>query len=69
MSQPTLVLLLGGPSGTPRLWEIQPGGDSDRVKILQGNAYEHFEFADEYAEFGGELIPVCRWSYRTFVAE
>ena len=69
MSRPAFVLLVGGPPGTPRVWTPPAEEDRDRVKVPLGNGYEHFEFADEYAEFGGDQIPVYRWCHRTFIAE
>jgi hypothetical protein len=69
MYRPEFVILIGGPPGTPRAWAAPPVGDRNQVKIQRGNGYEHFEPADECAEFEGELIPVYRWCYRTFIAE
>ncbi|WP_432037203.1 DUF5988 family protein [Streptomyces cucumeris] len=69
MSQPAFVLLVGGPPGTPQVWAASSIGGRERVKIQWGNGYEHFESAGECAEFEGELIPVYRWCYRTFIAE
>ncbi|MGP4004171.1 DUF5988 family protein [Streptomyces sp. 8N706] len=69
MRQPVLVLLRGGPSDIPEIWEIPPGGTDGQVKIPRGSGYEHFEFAQEYAPIGDELMPVYRWCYRTFIAE
>ncbi|MFD5028868.1 DUF5988 family protein [Streptomyces sp. NPDC058220] len=69
MPQPTHAILRGGPDGTPATWKLQPGPCDTRLKILRGNGYEHFEFTRQYAEFNGELCPVYRWSYRTYIAE
>ncbi|MET7906278.1 DUF5988 family protein [Streptomyces sp. NPDC005355] len=69
MSQPAFVILVGGPPRTPQIRAAPPVGDRERVKIQRGNGYEHFESTDECAEFDGELIPVYRWCYRTFIAE
>ncbi|MYZ09203.1 hypothetical protein GT028_17785 [Streptomyces sp. SID2999] len=40
-----------------------------KVKILCGNAYEHFVFSGLYSVHEGEEFPVYRWSCRTYVAE
>ena len=64
-----LALLRGGPDGIPRVWEMPWGGIEAQIKIPRGNGYEHFEFSQEYADIGGQLMPVYLWSYRTVVAE
>ncbi|WP_405592225.1 DUF5988 family protein [Streptomyces sp. NBC_01190] len=63
------VLFVGGPEGTPSTWEVRSLEEESRVSILFGNRYEHFEYAHCRAEFGGRMLPVYRWSYRTYVAE
>ncbi|MBB4895465.1 hypothetical protein FHS39_004543 [Streptomyces olivoverticillatus] len=69
MSRHTYVVLIGGPPGTPPLWNTPPATDLDRVKVPLGNGYEHFEFTGQYLEMAGEQIPVYGWCYRTFIAE
>jgi hypothetical protein len=69
MPRSVLVLLRGGPTDLPAIWEIPDGEVEDRLKIARGNGYEHFEFCQEYDDVGGEPMPVYRWSYRTAVAE
>jgi Family of unknown function (DUF5988) len=68
MRQPIIVFLTGGPPEIPRTWAA-PDGDEVQVKIPRGNGYEHFAFSGEYVELDGDLIPVYRWCYRTFIAE
>ncbi|MET8565698.1 DUF5988 family protein [Streptomyces flaveolus] len=65
------VLLSGGPDwvAVPTVWEVASLRDEPKVKILCGNAYEHFEFSGSYSLHGGERLPVYRWCRRTYVAE
>lgn len=67
--QPTTIVLVGGPPGTPRLWVARPDTLQERVKVPRGNGYEHFEFVHEYIETEDGLLPVYRWCDRTFIAE
>ncbi|MEU3183367.1 DUF5988 family protein [Streptomyces sp. NPDC006923] len=69
MNQRMRVMLSEGPKGTPLTWEAESLNNGEKVKILSGNGYEHFEFAHRYAEFDGEVLPVYRWCYRTYIAE
>ncbi|MFD4138575.1 MULTISPECIES: DUF5988 family protein [unclassified Streptomyces] len=69
MYQSNLVLLQGGPDDLPQVWVLPPEGCGEPVKILRHNAYEHFEFTQEYRTLHGESIPVYRWTYRTYIAE
>ncbi|MBO0913299.1 DUF5988 family protein [Streptomyces laculatispora] len=69
MPQSIRVMLSGGPEESPSTWEVTSLKGETRVTVPRGNGYEHFEFADHYAEFGGELLPVYRWIYRTYIAE
>lgn len=48
---------------------MSPDWSGEQVKIPLRNWYEHFEFSQEYVDIGGGLMPVCRWSYRTAIAE
>jgi hypothetical protein len=63
------VKLVGGPEGTPAVWEVGSLEGEGRIRILFGNRYEHFEYAHCSVESDGRMIPVYRWSYRTYVAE
>ncbi|MET8765709.1 DUF5988 family protein [Streptomyces sp. NPDC004658] len=65
------VLLSGGPDwvAVPTVWEVASLRDEPKVKILCGNAYEHFEFSGSYSLHEGEQLPVYQWCRRTYVAE
>ncbi|MFD6231315.1 DUF5988 family protein [Streptomyces sp. NPDC060232] len=63
------VMLTGGPDWAPEVWEVQSVEDEPKVKILCGNAYEHFEFSGFCAGREDEQRPVYRWCCRTYVAE
>ncbi|MEW2319363.1 DUF5988 family protein [Streptomyces bauhiniae] len=65
------VLLRGGPDWIPipEIWHVKSLESEPKVKILCGNAYEHFEFSGLYATHEGAELPVYRWSCRTYVAE
>ncbi|MER5851943.1 DUF5988 family protein [Streptomyces sp. NPDC002012] len=69
MPQTIRVILSGGPEGSPPTWEVKSLDSETRVTVPRWNGYEHFEFADHYAELDGELLPVYRWIYRTYIAE
>ncbi|MFI9246567.1 DUF5988 family protein [Streptomyces sp. NPDC053086] len=68
---PVRVLLSGGPvwGELPSVWEVSSLRDEPKVKILCGNAYEHFEFSGSYSLHVGERLPVYKWCRRTYVAE
>ncbi|MFJ3307397.1 DUF5988 family protein [Streptomyces sp. NPDC086549] len=65
------VMLSGGPNWVPvpAIWEVESLAAEPKVKILCGNAYEHFEFSGSYSAREGEQMPVYRWCRRTYVAE
>ncbi|MFJ3234004.1 DUF5988 family protein [Streptomyces sp. NPDC086787] len=65
------IKLSGGPDWipVPVMWEVESIESEPKVKILCGNAYEHFEFSGAYSAHNGREIPVYRWSRRTYVAE
>ncbi|WP_442810545.1 DUF5988 family protein [Streptomyces sp. Wh19] len=65
------VKISGGPDWIPipAVWEVQSLETEPKVKILCGNAYEHFDFSGCYALHEGEQLPVYRWCRRTYVAE
>ncbi|MGP3967555.1 DUF5988 family protein [Streptomyces sp. 6N223] len=65
----SLVILIDCPFSVPRLWPVARTDFQSKVKILQGNGYEHFEFIGEYVEVCGILTPIYRWRHRTFIAE
>ncbi|MGW4889898.1 DUF5988 family protein [Streptomyces murinus] len=71
MPNTTRVLLSGGPDwiSIPTLWKVRSLEMDPKVKILCGNAYEHFEFSGSYSLHDGERLPVYRWCRRTYVAE
>ncbi|MFJ2271951.1 DUF5988 family protein [Streptomyces sp. NPDC087228] len=69
MPRPIRVMLSGGPDGSPLTWGVESLEDEKRVTVPHRNGYEHFEFADHYAKFSGEWLPVYRWIYRTYIAE
>ncbi|WP_267958716.1 DUF5988 family protein [Streptomyces anulatus] len=68
---PVRVVLSGGPDWVmvPAVWEVRSVESEPKVKILCGNAYEHFEFSGMYSFHEGERLPVYRWCNRTYVAE
>lgn len=70
-SNSLFVLLRGGPDwiAIPEVWEVSSLESEPKVKILCGNAYEHFVFSGLYSVHEGEELPVYRWSCRTYVAE
>ncbi|WP_307630060.1 DUF5988 family protein [Streptomyces turgidiscabies] len=41
----------------------------EKVKVLCGNRYEHFEASSETALIGDRELKVFEWAHRTFVAE
>ncbi|MEV0183506.1 DUF5988 family protein [Streptomyces sp. NPDC050625] len=65
------VILSEGPEWVPlpAVWEVESLEAEPKVKILCGNAYEHFEFSGSYSAREGEHMPVYRWCRRTYVAE
>lgn len=68
MAKRTMVILVDGPEGNS-LPEHARDAVNDPIRILRGNGYERFEFYGEYADVGGESVPVYRWCYRTQIAE
>ena len=69
MLDSTSVILVDCPFRIPRLWPTLRTDYQSKLKILQGNGYEHFEFLGEYIKVSGILIPVYRWRQRTYIAE
>ncbi|MFF4180767.1 DUF5988 family protein [Streptomyces sp. NPDC001750] len=65
------VKLSGGPDWVPipAVWEVKSVEIEPKVKILCGNAYEHFDFSGCYCLYEGEQLPIYRWCHRTYVAE
>ncbi|WP_046422188.1 DUF5988 family protein [Streptomyces malaysiense] len=71
MPNTTRVMLSGGPDwiDIPAVWEVRSLEIEPKIKILCGNAYEHFEFSGSYSMHNGHRLPVYRWCRRTYVAE
>ncbi|WP_374103084.1 DUF5988 family protein [Streptomyces sp. B93] len=71
MPRTVRVMLSGGPdwAEVPAVWDVSSVESEPKVKILCGNAYEHFEFSGSYTHHQGERMPVYRWCRRTYVAE
>jgi hypothetical protein len=69
MRKPIRVVLGGWPDGSPSTREVESLKRAMRVRVLRGNGYEHFESVNQHAECEGELLPVYRWCYRTYIAE
>lgn len=46
-----------------------PNLDVDKVKVLCGNCYEHFEASSETTLIDGRELKTFVWARRTFVAE
>ncbi|GFE39769.1 hypothetical protein Stube_44420 [Streptomyces tubercidicus] len=63
-----MVILVDGPEGNA-LPEHMRDDAGDPIRLLRGNGYERFEFYGEYADLGGQQVPVYRWCYRTRIAE
>ncbi|QOV33125.1 hypothetical protein IM697_22945 [Streptomyces ferrugineus] len=64
------VVLRGGPTWLPEEQRTRSVADvQDKLKLLIGNAYEHFEPTAETAERDGVRLRVFEWTYRTYVAE
>ncbi|WP_326797799.1 DUF5988 family protein [Streptomyces sp. NBC_01808] len=69
MPHSKIVILADCPFVIPLLPAAARVDHENKVKIMQGNGYEHFEFLGEYIEVSGILTPVYRWRNRTFIAE
>ncbi|MFF7977424.1 DUF5988 family protein [Streptomyces sp. NPDC007905] len=69
MTEKIQVMLTGGPDWAPFFWEVGSVEAEPKVKILCGNAYEHFEFSGFCVGPEAEQRPVYRWCHRTYVAE
>ncbi|MER6188152.1 DUF5988 family protein [Streptomyces sp. NPDC001652] len=64
------VLLRGGPAFLPEEERTRYVGDVDsKLKLLFGNAYEHFQPTGETVDHEGVRLRVFEWSLRTYVAE
>ncbi|GAA5613744.1 MULTISPECIES: DUF5988 family protein [Streptomyces] len=68
MAKRTMVILVDGPEGNALPQHMRDDAD-DPIRLLRGNGYERFEFYGEYADLGGQQVPVYRWCYRTRIAE
>ena len=64
------AILRGGPE-----WFVHPSpmryvdDIESTLKLLVGNAYEHFQPTEEFMEHEGWRLRVFEWSRRTYVAE
>ncbi|MFE9577594.1 DUF5988 family protein [Nocardia sp. NPDC006044] len=63
------IVLVGGPSGEPELWQIDETQVSAPVKVPRLSGYEHFDPTGYNVELGGNYFPVFLWSFRTRAAE
>ena len=68
MAKRTMVILVDGPEGNALPQHMRDDA-GDPIRLLRGNGYERFEFYGEYADLGGQQVPVYRWCYRTLIAE
>ncbi|GAB3449313.1 DUF5988 family protein [Actinophytocola sediminis] len=68
--EPIKVLLEGGPVSLPEANRVYEVTDlSDRVRLVRGNGYEHFEYSGGDREVDGTTMPVFRWFQQTKIAE
>lgn len=64
------VWLTGGPSTMTEEDRIQEVPNlTDKVKVLRGNAHEHFMHTGQSRELHGTVFPVFGWCDRTKLAE
>ncbi|GKQ41830.1 DUF5988 family protein [Streptomyces sp. A012304] len=64
------VFLRGGPAWLPEEERTRHAADvQDNLKLLIGNAYEHFEPTAETEERDGVRLRVFEWTRRTYLAE
>jgi hypothetical protein len=64
------VILRGGPDFLPEEERTRYVGDVDnKLKLLFGNAYEHFQPTGDTVDREGVQLRVFEWSLRTYVAE
>jgi hypothetical protein len=64
------VLLVGGPAALHEADRIRVVDTLvDKIKLLLGNAYEHFAYSGESRDLNGSALPVFQWCTRTKVAE
>ncbi|MCX4862345.1 DUF5988 family protein [Streptomyces canus] len=66
------VFLRGGPRtvlADEERMRYLPDLDVDKVKVLCGNCYEHFEASSETTLIGDRELRVFVWASRTFLAE
>ncbi|MEU8918924.1 DUF5988 family protein [Streptomyces sp. Je 1-4] len=68
MAKRRMVILVDGPEGNALPQHLHDDA-GDPIRLLRGNGYERFEFYGEYADLGGQQVPVYRWCYRTRIAE
>ncbi|MFJ5265004.1 DUF5988 family protein [Streptomyces sp. NPDC088387] len=64
------IILRGGPDWLPEEERTRFESDlGEKLKVLIGNAYEHFVPTGETVEREGVRLRVFLWSRRTYVAE
>ncbi|WP_433654300.1 DUF5988 family protein [Nocardia sp. CA-128927] len=63
------IVLVGGPSTEPQLWQIDTADLSEPVKVPRMSGYEHFDPTGFDVELNGRSFPVYLWSFRTRTAE
>lgn len=64
------VVLEGGPPSLPETHRVHEVTDlTDRVRVIKGNGYEHFEYTGGVREVNGVSMPVFRWFQQTKIAE
>ncbi|GAA0711895.1 hypothetical protein Drose_14145 [Dactylosporangium roseum] len=62
------AILKGGPDSFPiELRTCRVSRETDRIKVLHGNGYEHFEREPVEAVTNDAVI--FRWTYQTRIAE
>ncbi|MEU9794696.1 DUF5988 family protein [Streptomyces sparsogenes] len=63
------VVLLGGPMPLADQCTRYVDDTESTLKLLVGNAYEHFQPTGEFTEHQGQHLRVFQWIRRTYVAE
>lgn len=65
------VILSGGPSGIPHLYQ-HPGGEVaelEKITVTHYGRHEHFERTGEIERVDERQLPVFLWTYSTKIAE
>lgn len=64
------IILRGGPSSlTQDERELHVNDTREKIKMLLGNRYEHFEPTQETERRSGRDLVIYAWTGRTYVAE